>query len=82
MDLVQTYDDYPVITAMQLEDLGFCEKGAVVQLIRERTFTVDGSLPHNTCGGQLSVGQAGAAGGYLGLTECLRQLTGRRSGRR
>jgi acetyl-CoA acetyltransferase len=80
MDLVELYDDYPVITAMQLEDLGFCEKGAVVQLIRERTFTVDGSLPLNTSGGQLSVGQAGAAGGYLGLTECLRQLTGRALG--
>ncbi len=76
MDLVELYDDYPVITAMQLEDLGFCAKGAVVQLIRDNTFTVDGSLPLNTCGGQLSVGQAGAAGGYLGLTECLRQLTG------
>lgn len=76
MDLLELYDDYPVITAMQLEDLGFCAEGAVVQLIRDNTFTVDGSLPLNTCGGQLSVGQAGAAGGYLGLTECLRQLTG------
>ena len=27
MDLVQTYDDYPVINMMQLEDLGFCAKG-------------------------------------------------------
>ena len=77
MDLVELYDDYPVITAMQLEDLGFCAQGAVVQLIRDNTFTVDGSLPLNTSGGQLSVGQAGAAGGYLGLVECLRQLTGR-----
>jgi hypothetical protein len=32
-------------------------------------------LPLNTSGGQLSVGQAGAAGGYLGLVEALRQLT-------
>ena len=31
----------------------------------------------STSGGQLSVGQAGAAGGYLGLVEALRQLTGR-----
>ena len=33
-------------------------------------------LPHNTCGGQLSCGQAGAAAGFLGVTEALRQLTG------
>ena len=76
MDFVELYDDYPVITAMQLEDLGFCAKGEVVQFIRDHSFTVDGTLPLNTSGGQLSVGQAGAAGGYLGLVEALRQLTG------
>ena len=76
MDFVEFYDDYPVITAMQFEDLGFCEKGAAPQLIRDHTFTVDGSLPLNTSGGQLSVGQAGAAGGYLGLVEAIRQLSG------
>ena len=26
MDFVEVYDDYPVITALQLEDLGFCEQ--------------------------------------------------------
>ncbi len=76
LDFVQTYDDYPVITMMQLEDLGFCEKFAGPDFVRERTFTVEGTFPLNTSGGQLSVGQAGAAGGYLGLVEALRQLTG------
>jgi acetyl-CoA acetyltransferase len=76
MDFVQVYDDYPVIIAMQLEDLGLCAKGEVVRFIRDNTFTLNGSLPLNTSGGQLSVGQAGAAGGYLGLVEALRQLTG------
>ena len=76
MDFVQTYDDYPVIVAMQMEDLGFCGKNAAPAFIRENTFTHDGSIPHNTSGGQLSVGQAGAAGGFLGLVEAIRQLTG------
>jgi len=76
VDFVQTYDDYPVISAMQLEDLGFCGKGGAPAFIRQHTFTTDGSFPLNTSGGQLSVGQAGAAGGYLGLVEALRQLTG------
>jgi acetyl-CoA acetyltransferase len=75
MDFVQTYDDYPVIVAMQMEDLGFCAKSAAPAFIRENTFTHDGSFPHNTSGGQLSVGQAGAAGGFLGLVEAIRQLT-------
>lgn len=81
MDFVQTYDDYPVITLMQLEDLGFCAKGEGPAFIRKHTFTWDGSLPLNTSGGQLSVGQAGAAGGALGMVEALRQLTGQAEGR-
>ena len=81
VDFLQAYDDYPVITLMQIEDLGFCEKGAGAAFVRQHEFTAEGSFPLNTSGGQLSVGQAGAAGGYLGLVEALRQLTGRPLGR-
>jgi acetyl-CoA acetyltransferase len=76
MDLVQTYDDYPVIVMMQLEDLGFCAKGDGPEFVRAHDLTIDGDFPHNTSGGQLSAGQAGAGGGYLGLTEAMRQVTG------
>jgi acetyl-CoA acetyltransferase len=76
VDMLQTYDDYPVISVMQMEDLGFCDKGGASEFIQANTFTFDGSFPHNTSGGQLSVGQAGAAGGFLGLVEAIRQLTG------
>jgi acetyl-CoA acetyltransferase len=76
IDFLQTYDDYPVISLMQMEDLGFCAKGEGPEFVRAHTFTVDGDFPVNTSGGQLSVGQAGAAGGYLGFTETVRQLTG------
>ena len=77
IDLLQTYDDYPVISMLQMEGLGFCEMGAAPSFLREKTLTFDGGgLPHNTSGGQLSNGQAGAAAGYLGLVESIRQLTG------
>ena len=82
MDFLQTYDDYPVISMMQMEDLGFCNKGEGPRFVRETDMRFDHSgsasnkLPHNTCGGQLSCGQAGAAAGFLGVTESLRQLTG------
>jgi acetyl-CoA acetyltransferase len=81
MDFVQTYDDYPVIVMIQLEDLGFCAKGDAPAFVRSHRFTWDGSFPHNTSGGQLSTGQAGAAGGFLGMNEAIRQLTGQASGR-
>jgi acetyl-CoA acetyltransferase len=76
IDFLESYDDYPVIALMQIEDLGFCAKGEGPAFVRSHTFTADGSFPTNTCGGQLSVGQAGAAGGYLGMVEAIRQLTG------
>jgi acetyl-CoA acetyltransferase len=76
VDLVETYDDYPVISMLQFEGLGFCGKGEAAWFLRGRDLKVGGDLPHNTGGGQLSCGQAGAAGGYLGLVEAMRQLTG------
>ncbi|MFM9888343.1 MAG: thiolase family protein [Burkholderiales bacterium] len=81
IDFFQTYDDYPVISLMQIEDLGFCAKGEGPDFVRANTLTFDGSFPVNTSGGQLSVGQAGAAGGYLGMVEAVRQLTGQAEAR-
>jgi acetyl-CoA acetyltransferase len=75
VDFLQTYDDYPVIVMLQIEDLGFCAKGEAPAFVRAHTLTTDGDFPHNTSGGQLSVGQAGAGGGHLGLVEAIRQLT-------
>ena len=74
MDCLQVYDDYPVIVAMQIEDLGFCPKGEVASFVAANEFIIPGSLPLNTNGGQLSAGQAGAAGGFQNLTEGLRQI--------
>ena len=81
IDVVETYDDYPVISLMQLEDLGFCGKGEGPAFVRGRSFTWDGDFPLNTSGGQLSAGQAGAAGGFLGMVEAIRQLTAQAAGR-
>ena len=80
IDLLQTYDDYPVISAMQIEDLGFCAKGAAADFIKDKDLTIDGDFPHNTSGGQLSGGQAGAAGGFIGLVEAIRQVTDQAAG--
>jgi len=81
VQLVETYDDYPVISMLQFEGLGFCAPGEAPGFVRGHDFTLDGSFPHNTGGGQLSMGQAGAAGGYLGLVEAMRQLLGETEGR-
>lgn len=77
MAFLQAYDDYPVMVMIQIEDLGFCGKGEAPKFVRNNPLTVtEGGLPINTCGGQLSAGQAGAAGGFMGVVEALRQLNG------
>jgi acetyl-CoA acetyltransferase len=70
MDVVAVYDDYPCVVLVQLEDLGFGPPHAVLDAIAE------GELALNTSGGQLSAGQAGAAGGLHGLVEAVEQLRG------
>lgn len=82
MDFIQTYDDYPVMSMIQFEGLGLCREGEAPAFVRQNTFTADGTRPLNTSGGQLSCGQAGAAGGFLGLVEAIRQLTGETLGAR
>ena len=76
MDFIENYDDYPIMTAIQLEDLGFCRKGEVGAFIDAHTFTFDGDTPLNTGGGQLSIGQAGAGGGLMSVVEATRQIRG------
>jgi acetyl-CoA acetyltransferase len=80
IDVIEVYDDYPVVCVFQIEDLGFCAKGEGPDFIRRHSFEANGSFPFNTSGGQLSVGQAGAAGGTLGLVEAIRQVTGQAIG--
>ena len=73
IDFVQTYDDYPVISMMQFEDLGFCRKGDGAFF--ERTdFTCTGALPIQTGGGMINCGQPSTTGGMLHVTEAVRQL--------
>jgi acetyl-CoA acetyltransferase len=75
VDVISVYDDYPAMVLAQLDDLGFVAGGDLARFVRER---VSGErLPLNTSGGQLSAGQAGAAGGMHGLVEVVSQLLGR-----
>jgi acetyl-CoA acetyltransferase len=74
--VVSTYDDYPVMSLIQLADMGFIADGDTKRWVQER-LGADPPWPHNSSGGQLSCGQAGAGGGMLGLVETTTQLMGR-----
>jgi len=69
IDLVELYDDYPIMVAIQLEGYGFCKEGAAGPFLEATDISFRGELPVNTGGGQLSCGQCGAGGGLIGLVE-------------
>jgi len=81
VDFIEAYDDYPVMVAMELEAVGFSQPGEAVRLLREKDLTVEGDMPVNTSGGMLSLGQAGAGGGFVHMTEAIAQLSGQPLGR-
>src|ERR687896_774747 len=75
INFLQLYDDYIIVVYLQIEDLGFCEKGDIG--FYERTdFTFKGQLPIQTGGGMINVGQPSTAGGTLHIIEAVRQLRG------
>ncbi len=80
IDFVEIYDDYPIAVMIQIEDLGFCKKGEGGRFVDAHDLTYKGDFPVNTGGGELSVGQAGLAGGFLHIVEALRQLRGEADG--
>lgn len=78
--LACVYDDYPAMVVAQLADLGVLPPQEDPADFIERRIATR-LLPVNTSGGQLSAGQAGAAGGMHGLVEAARQLMGRAGAR-
>jgi acetyl-CoA acetyltransferase len=74
IDLAWVYDDYPAMVLVQLDDLGFDAEQDAARFVAMRL--EEQRWPLNTSGGQLSAGQAGAAGGMHGLVEAVTQLRG------
>jgi acetyl-CoA acetyltransferase len=74
--MFQPYDDFTIAVLMQLEAFGFCARGSGSEFVLKTDLSPRGSLPLNTGGGQISMGQPGLAGGGLNLAEAVRQLFG------
>jgi acetyl-CoA acetyltransferase len=75
VDTAQLYDGFSILTLMWLEGLGFCEKGDGGRFVEGgKRIALDGELPLNTNGGQLSAGRTHGIG-YV--HEACTQLWGR-----
>ncbi|MEV4316554.1 lipid-transfer protein [Actinocrispum sp. NPDC049592] len=67
------YDHFTPFVLVQLEELGFCERGEAKDFIADGAIETGGSLPVNTHGGQL--GEA-YIHGMNGIAEAVRQVRG------
>jgi acetyl-CoA acetyltransferase len=73
VDTAQIYDCFTYMVLTQLEDYGFCKKGEGGAFARSGALRLDGVLPCNTSGGQLSEAHVE---GMLQIVEGARQLQG------
>ncbi len=73
IDCAQIYDCFTYMVLTQLEDYGFCAKGEGGAFVESGALKLDGALPTNTSGGQLSEAHAE---GMLQIVEGVRQLQG------
>lgn len=74
-DFAELYDAFTIGPIMELEDLGFVEKGEGGAFFAEGRSGPGGSLPINTNGGGLAYTHPGMLGLFL-LVEAVRQLRG------
>ena len=73
MQTAVIYDHFTPLVFPQLEEFGFCERGAAKDFVRDGTIEMGGKLPINTNGGQL--GEA-YIHGMNGIAEGVRQVRG------
>jgi acetyl-CoA acetyltransferase len=74
IDMIQLDDSYGPLVPIQLEELGFCDRGKGVSFCKGGdSLRVDGKLPCNTSGGSLGEGQLY---GLNHIAEAVRQIRG------
>src|SRR3984893_8409445 len=71
------YDSFTITVLMQIEDLGFCEKGQGGRFVSDgNLISGAGKLPFNTDGGGLCNNHPANRGGLTKVVEAVRQLRG------
>ncbi len=74
---VSIYDSFTITVLIQIEDLGFCEKGQGGRFIADGNLISGvGKLPFNTDGGGLCNNHPANRGGITKVIEAVRQLRG------
>jgi acetyl-CoA acetyltransferase len=76
IDVALIYDSFTITLLVELESIGFFERGEAGPAALRGELGLGGALPCNTHGGLLSYGHSGAAGGMFHAVEAVHQLRG------
>jgi len=76
IDVAEIYDSFTITLMVELESIGFFEKGESGKAALAGDLSLGGKLPTNTHGGLMSYGHSGAAGGAFHIVEATHQLRG------
>lgn len=74
IDFAELHDCFTINEILNLEDLGFCEKGTGGRFVEDGKTDIGGELPVNTAGGLKAVGHPVGATGIRQIIDAAQQL--------
>jgi acetyl-CoA C-acetyltransferase len=81
IDVIETHDAFSPLELLNLEDLGFFERGHAIQALEMGELDLKGGLPVNPSGGLKARGHPLSATGLAQVAEVYLQLAGKATGR-
>ncbi len=77
LDVIECHDCFTITELVNCEDLGLCERGEGVRLLREGVTSAEGEVPVNLSGGLQACGHPVGATGVRMIKEIADQVLGR-----
>jgi acetyl-CoA C-acetyltransferase len=74
--VAELHDCFTIAELIEMEDVGFCEKGAGKELVAEGATSIGGEIPINPSGGLKARGHPVGATGVAQVVEIVKQLRG------